>query len=143
MTKAFEKICMVGLGYIGLPTAVVFALRSVNVVGLDVNPVAVESINRGVSHIVEPGLNDALRRVVAGGKLRATTTPEPADAFLIAFRATGLENAVARPAARRSLTRRLPPCQDIDRASPARSSRVDRSPSQTRRVWCAEPRSHR
>lgn len=84
MTKAFEKICMVGLGYIGLPTAVVFALRGVNVIGLEVNADAVKSINQGVSHIVEPGLNDALRRVVAAGKLRATTSPEPADAFLIA-----------------------------------------------------------
>lgn len=75
---------MVGLGYIGLPTAVVFALRGVNVLGLDVNARAVETVNRGETHIVEPGLDDALRRVVEAGHLRATTTPEPADAFLIA-----------------------------------------------------------
>jgi UDP-N-acetyl-D-mannosaminuronic acid dehydrogenase len=75
---------MVGLGYIGLPTAVVFALRGVTVTGLDVNAAAVEKINRGETHIVEPGLEDALRRVVAAGHLRATTRPEPADAFLIA-----------------------------------------------------------
>lgn len=75
---------MVGLGYIGLPTAVVFALRNVNVVGLDINQRAVEIINRGETHIVEPGLEDALRRTVSAGFLRATTTPEAADAFLIA-----------------------------------------------------------
>lgn len=69
MNKAFDCVCMVGLGYIGLPTAVVFGLRGVNVVGLDVNKAAVDMINRGESHIVEPGLNDALRRVVAAGHL--------------------------------------------------------------------------
>lgn len=84
MSVPFNNICMVGLGYIGLPTAVVFALRGVNVVGLDVNAAAVEKINRGETHIVEPGLDDALRRVVAAGNLRATTAPEAADAFLIA-----------------------------------------------------------
>lgn len=80
----FDQICMVGLGYIGLPTAVVFALRGVNVIGLDVNSRAVDKINRGEAHIVEPGLEHALRRTVAAGHLRATTVPEPADAFLIA-----------------------------------------------------------
>ncbi|MDB6183144.1 UDP-N-acetyl-D-mannosamine dehydrogenase [Paracoccus fistulariae] len=80
----FDSICMVGLGYIGLPTAVVFALRGVKVIGLDVNASAVDKINRGETHIVEPGLEDALRRTVDAGHLRATTTPEPADAFLIA-----------------------------------------------------------
>ncbi|OBZ92227.1 hypothetical protein ADU59_27390 [Pararhizobium polonicum] len=82
--KAFNSVCIVGLGYIGLPTAVVFALRAINVVGLDVNARAVEKINSGEPHIVEPGLADALRRSVDAGYLRATTTPEPADAFLIA-----------------------------------------------------------
>ncbi|MGQ3670877.1 UDP-N-acetyl-D-mannosamine dehydrogenase [Xanthobacter sp. TB0136] len=80
----FGTVCLVGLGYIGLPTAVVFALRGVNVLGLDVNQKAVDSINRGESHIVEPGLQEALQRTVAAGHLRATTTPEAADAFLIA-----------------------------------------------------------
>ena len=82
--KAFNSVCIVGLGYIGLPTAVVFALRAINVVGLDVNVSAVEKINSGEPHIVEPGLSDALRRSVDAGYLRATTVPEPADAFLIA-----------------------------------------------------------
>ena len=92
MTTDFRKICMVGLGYIGLPTAVIFALRGVNVVGLDVNWATVETINKGNTHIVEPGLEDALRRTVAAGHLRATTEPEPADAFLIAVPTPFLQN---------------------------------------------------
>lgn len=92
----FNKICMVGLGYIGLPTAVIFALRNVNVVGLDVNVRAVETINRGETHIVEPGLEDALRRTVSAGYLRATTTPEAADAFLIAVPTPFIDEAHGR-----------------------------------------------
>ncbi|MDO5640825.1 MAG: UDP-N-acetyl-D-mannosamine dehydrogenase [Paracoccus sp. (in: a-proteobacteria)] len=84
MRTPFRKICMVGLGYIGLPTAVVFALRNINVLGLDIDQNAVDRINAGQSHIVEPGLDDALRRSVRSGLLRATTTPEEAEAFLIA-----------------------------------------------------------
>jgi UDP-N-acetyl-D-mannosaminuronic acid dehydrogenase len=84
MSMGFESICMVGLGYIGLPTATVFALRGVPVIGLDVNSGTVERINRGESHVVEPGLDDAVRRTVRAGLLRATLTPEPASAFLIA-----------------------------------------------------------
>lgn len=84
MTQAKNEICMVGMGYIGLPTATVFALRSIQVLGLDVNEAAVAAINRGESHIVEPGLDDAIRRTVQAGYLRASTEAEPADAFLIA-----------------------------------------------------------
>lgn len=84
MTQLENHICMVGMGYIGLPTATVFALRSIQVLGLDVNEEAVATINRGESHIVEPGLDDAIRRTVQAGYLRASTVPEPADAFLIA-----------------------------------------------------------
>jgi len=80
----FEKICVVGLGYIGLPTAAVFASRGVSVVGVDVNQHAVDTINRGEIHIVEPDLNAVVHDVVTRGMLRATTTPEAADAFLIA-----------------------------------------------------------
>lgn len=83
MTK-FTKISVVGLGYIGLPTAAVFASRKIEVVGVDVNQHAVDTINRGEIHIVEPDLDVAVRDAVASGHLRATTTPEPAQAFLIA-----------------------------------------------------------
>ncbi len=80
----FETISVVGLGYIGLPTAAVFAGRKVKVVGLDVNARAVETVNRGEIHIAEPDLDIVVRAVVAGGYLRASTVAEPADAFLIA-----------------------------------------------------------
>ncbi len=80
----FKKICVIGLGYIGLPTAAVFASRGVSVVGVDVNQHAVDTINRGEIHIVEPDLDAVVHDVVTRGLLRATTTPESADAFLIA-----------------------------------------------------------
>jgi UDP-N-acetyl-D-mannosaminuronic acid dehydrogenase len=79
-----NTISIVGLGYIGLPTAAVFASRKVNVIGVDVNQHAVDTINQGKIHIVEPGLDELVHAAVAEGYLRATTKPEPADAFLIA-----------------------------------------------------------
>lgn len=81
---SFSRIAVVGLGYIGLPTAAVFAENGVEVVGVDVNQSAVESINQGRPHFGEPNLDALVRRVVEGGKLRATTEMEPADAFIIA-----------------------------------------------------------
>lgn len=80
----FEKVSVIGLGYIGLPTAAVFASRKIHVIGVDVNPDAVDTINRGEIHIVEPDLDMVVNAAVKEGYLRATTTPEPADAFLIA-----------------------------------------------------------
>lgn len=80
----FKTISVVGLGYIGLPTAAVFASRKIKVIGVDVNTVAVETINRGEIHIVEPDLDMVVHAAVTEGYLRATCTPEPADAFLIA-----------------------------------------------------------
>ena len=80
----FNTISMVGLGYIGLPTAAVFASRKIKVIGVDVNQKAVDTINRGEIHIVEPDLDMVVKAAVTEGYLRATTTPEPADAFLIA-----------------------------------------------------------
>ena len=80
----FESLCMIGLGYIGLPTAAVFASRKIKVVGVDVNQQAVDIINRGEIHIVEPDLDIAVHSAVKEGYLRATTTPEPADAFIVA-----------------------------------------------------------
>ena len=81
---SFGRIAVIGLGYIGLPTAAVFADNGVEVVGVDVNPNAVESINQGRPHFGEPNLDALVRRVVESGKLRATLQPEPADAFVIA-----------------------------------------------------------
>lgn len=80
----FQNICIIGLGYIGLPTASVFAAKGVKVHGVDVNEHAVETINKGKIHIVEPGLQKVVSKAVADGFLRASMTPEPADAFLIA-----------------------------------------------------------
>ncbi len=81
---SFEKISVIGLGYIGLPTAAIFASRKKKVIGIDVNQKAVDTINRGEIHIVEPDLDMVVHAAVTEGYLRATTTPEAADAFLIA-----------------------------------------------------------
>lgn len=80
----FETISVIGLGYIGLPTAAVFASRKKKVIGVDVNPKTVEVINQGNIHIVEPDLDIVVHAAVTSGYLRATDIPEPADAFLIA-----------------------------------------------------------
>lgn len=72
-----------GLGYIGLPTAIIAAEHGNEVVGVDINPAVVEKTNRGELHIVEPGLEELLRKVIASGKFRASTTPEQADAFFM------------------------------------------------------------
>ncbi len=81
---SFNTISVVGLGYIGLPTAAMFASKEKKVIGVDVNQHAVDTINAGKIHIVEPELDVMVKRAVDEGFLRATTSPEPADAFLIA-----------------------------------------------------------
>lgn len=80
----FDRISMIGLGYIGLPTATMFASRKKHVIGVDVNQHAVDTINQGKIHIVEPDLDMLVQATVQQGYLKATTVPEPADAFLIA-----------------------------------------------------------
>jgi UDP-N-acetyl-D-mannosaminuronic acid dehydrogenase len=82
--EIFSTVSMIGMGYIGLPTAAMFAARRTKVIGVDVNPHAVETINRGRIHIVEPELDMIVHSAVSQGFLRATSKPEPADAFLIA-----------------------------------------------------------
>jgi UDP-N-acetyl-D-mannosaminuronic acid dehydrogenase len=81
---AFEKICVVGLGYIGLPTAAVIASRGIEVIGVDVSKRVIDTINRGEVHIVEPDLDMLVQATVNLGKLRATLEAEPAQAFIIA-----------------------------------------------------------
>ncbi|MCK8104692.1 UDP-N-acetyl-D-mannosamine dehydrogenase [Pseudoalteromonas sp. 2CM36K] len=81
---SFNTISVIGLGYIGLPTAAMFASCKKNVIGVDVNQHAVDTINRGEIHIVEPDLDMIVHAAVTEGYLKATTVPEPADAFLIA-----------------------------------------------------------
>lgn len=84
MSLKFEKICVLGLGYVGLPTAAVFASRGVLVIGVDTNPATVETINQGKVHIVEPDLDIMVNAAVSAGKLTATNAPQPADAYIIA-----------------------------------------------------------
>jgi UDP-N-acetyl-D-mannosaminuronic acid dehydrogenase len=79
-----HRICVIGLGYIGLPTAAALATRGVDVVGVDVVPGVVDAINRGESPFVEPDLAVAVSGAVAMGRLRAANAPEPADAFIVA-----------------------------------------------------------
>lgn len=79
-----KTISIIGLGYIGLPSAAAFAARGVKVIGVDVNQQAVDIINQGRIHIVEPELDMVVHAAVTEGYLRATTTPEPAEAFLLA-----------------------------------------------------------
>ncbi|WP_144735267.1 UDP-N-acetyl-D-mannosamine dehydrogenase [Acinetobacter oleivorans] len=84
MNKSFKHICVIGLGYIGLPTAATFSAHGIKVTGVDVNQHAVDMINQGKVHIVEPDLDALVRDVVAQGKLSAQTTPLEADAYIVA-----------------------------------------------------------
>ncbi|MEJ5063885.1 UDP-N-acetyl-D-mannosamine dehydrogenase [Erwinia sp. MYb375] len=81
---SFNTISVIGLGYIGLPTAAAFASRQKQVIGIDINAHAVETINRGEIHIVEPDLDRVVKTAVEGGWLRAAMQPQVADAYLIA-----------------------------------------------------------
>ena len=84
MSNSFKHICVIGLGYIGLPTAATFAAHGVRVTGVDVNQHAVDMINQGKVHIVEPDLDALVRDVVAQGKLSAQLTSTEADAYIVA-----------------------------------------------------------
>ena len=80
----FNKICILGLGYIGLPTASMFAANGVQVVGVDVNPKVVETLRAGGIHIHEPGLREAVEAALKSGALTVAAAPVEADAFIIA-----------------------------------------------------------
>ena len=86
------EVVFVGLGYIGLPTAVVMANHGVRVHGVDVNASAVERIQRGEVTIVEPGLEEQLKQAVNSGRLTATTEMQHGDAFVIAVPTPFKEN---------------------------------------------------
>ena len=77
------KACFMGLGYIGLPTAIIAAQSGIEVTGVDINPKVVELTNRGIIHIVEPGLQELCREAVETGKLKASVTPVVSDAYFI------------------------------------------------------------
>ncbi|MBC5766922.1 UDP-N-acetyl-D-mannosamine dehydrogenase [Ramlibacter albus] len=78
-----KKICVIGLGYIGLPTAALLASHGYDVVGVDLNAHAVETINAGRIHIVEPDLDAFVRSAVSAGRLKAYTTPQAGDVYII------------------------------------------------------------
>ncbi|MFP6732242.1 MAG: UDP-N-acetyl-D-mannosamine dehydrogenase [Rhodospirillales bacterium] len=84
MANRFEHISVIGLGYVGLPTAAVMANRGIKITGVDANASTVARINRGETHIVEPDLDILVRSAVSAGNLKAVTVPEPAEAFIIA-----------------------------------------------------------
>ena len=79
-----SNICVLGLGYIGLPTAGILATHGFNVVGVDINQEIVETINNGNVHIYEPGLETLVKAATNSGHLVAQMTPEPSDVFIIA-----------------------------------------------------------
>lgn len=78
-----NTVCVVGLGYIGLPTAALLASSGYQVIGVDLNQHAVNTINQGKIHIIEPDLDAFVRSAVTAGRLRAYSKPEPADIYMI------------------------------------------------------------
>ena len=80
----FQKICILGLGYIGLPTAATFATHGLKVLGVDINPQVIETLQNGNLHIHEPGLLTILEAAIQSGNLTVSSQPEEADAYLIA-----------------------------------------------------------
>jgi len=83
MKQDFTKVTMIGLGYIGLPTAALLAKHKVKVHGVDINQEVVETINRGEIHIVEPNLHDYVKFAVEKGYLKADTKPIESDVYVI------------------------------------------------------------
>ena len=77
------KACFMGLGYIGLPTAIIAAEHGIEVIGVDINPQVVDMTNQGLIHIVEPGLQELCRKVVTSVHLKASEKPETSDVYLV------------------------------------------------------------
>jgi len=99
--RSDKSICIIGLGYIGLPTAALLANRGYSVYGVDINQHVVDTINRGEIHIVEPELDICVRSAVNSGRLKADTKPAEADIFILAvptpFHHTDIPNACPSP----------------------------------------------
>lgn len=79
-----NQVCVIGLGYIGLPTASVLATNGFQVLGVDIDPTVVATVNKGDIHIEEPGLLTVVRAAIRSGNLRAAAQPEPSDAYILA-----------------------------------------------------------
>ena len=84
MRDGIGRVCVIGLGYVGLPTAAVLASRGVEVIGVDIDPARVDTVNSGRSPFDEPGLNSLVTDAVSAGTLTAQGEPAPADAFIVA-----------------------------------------------------------
>ena len=84
MSEKHKSVCVVGLGYIGLPTASLLGTRGYKVLGIDVSKSVVDTINQGSVHIIEPDLDILVKSAVQSGNLRASLTPEEADVFILA-----------------------------------------------------------
>lgn len=91
----FRKLCVLGLGYIGLPTASTFATHGLQVVGVDINQQVVSLLKQGDLHIYEPGLRTLVQAALLSGNLEITLSPQPADAFIIAVPTPFRENKLA------------------------------------------------
>jgi UDP-N-acetyl-D-mannosaminuronic acid dehydrogenase len=77
------KICIIGQGYIGLPTAALFAMNNCEVIGVDINEKIIEDLNKGKVHIEEPGIENIIKKAIKKGLYHASLSPEKADAFMI------------------------------------------------------------
>jgi UDP-N-acetyl-D-mannosaminuronic acid dehydrogenase len=80
----FNHICIIGLGYIGLPTASTFATYGIRVTGVDNNPEVIDALKHGHVHIYEPGLGEVVSSAINGGNFSVSPQPVEADAFIIA-----------------------------------------------------------
>lgn len=111
MTRTFATVAVVGLGYIGLPTATILADHGVRTVGMDVSDHTVSAVNRGEVPFVEPGLREVLKRAVETGNLTADTSVPEADAYIVAvptpFTDTHSADLLYIEAAARSIAPRL------------------------------------
>ncbi|MEO5367665.1 MAG: UDP-N-acetyl-D-mannosamine dehydrogenase [Magnetococcus sp. WYHC-3] len=108
--KIKTHVCVLGLGYIGLPTVGILASRGFQVSGVDTNPRVVETINRGAIHIVEPDLDMLVQAGVQSGSLRAFDHPVPADVFVISVPTPFREGYAPDLTAVESAARSLAPC---------------------------------
>lgn len=79
-----KRVCVIGLGYIGLPTASILATNGFHVLGVDIDPAVVATVNRGDIHIEEPGLHTVVRAAIQSGNLKAAQQPAPSDVFILA-----------------------------------------------------------
>jgi len=96
MEQPIRNLSIIGLGYIGLPTATMFASHGKSVTGVDINQHTVDTINQGRTHIIEPGLDELVHSAVATGHLKALSAPDEADAFIIAV-PTPVDHATHTP----------------------------------------------